>query len=195
MVALATEVQAFFRTGTPMSDFDAFVLEWRGFMRYLAKRYAKIYTDIDDIYQESLIRLWKSSIWRDREKFCERKFIMSCLVRLVRFAALNWWETLHGKKIRDKEVRRKLNFRQLPARVVDPASLPKDSFLLDVMAQLSPGQREVVNLLAQGYRQGDIAQELGIPSTTVWQRVHRAKVAVNQILNPTSKKRRKRLLI
>lgn len=137
-----------------------------------------VYDDayVDDVLQESLVKIWQNSRSFDPDKGA----LFTWLVRICRNTAID--------KTRSKDFRQSEKSKQ----AVDIVSIAEDRgeendieklYMRQMIGQLSENHRKLIDLAYfQGYTQKEIAENLGMPLGTVKTRIRKALQQLRSIV-------------
>jgi RNA polymerase sigma-70 factor (ECF subfamily) len=162
-------------TATPSRPFDAVFDEYGPALRRLAGRYARTRGDQDDLFQDVMVAVWRA-LPTHRGECSERTFVF----RIAENRAMSYL-TRRPPAAADFG-----QLAQMPALTATPEQTAshrqRGERLAAAVAQLRPGQREVVALTLEGLSYRDIADVLGISETNVGVRLTRARAELRRLL-------------
>ena len=156
---------------TPEDTFLALLKEHRGALLRIARQYAGVSGEEDDLYQEILSQVWKSL-----PSFKGTASGGTWVYRVALNTALTW---------RRRVVRRERRVAHLPPNeTAPPASRgeprSQQAILEDFLSRLSGPDHSLLLLYMEGLSYKEIAEAMGLSENAVGVRLHRMKQAFNE---------------
>jgi RNA polymerase sigma-70 factor (ECF subfamily) len=147
------------------AGFDDIVMQTEPVLRRLLGRLCGGHADIDDLVQETYLR-----VWRGYARFRGESGLTTWITRIAVNVSRNW----------ARSKRLTVSISDCADAAISPASVPRDAVVIDAyeqaLSRLSPEHRAVFLLHeVEGLRYQQIAEALGCPVGTVMSRLHRAR--------------------